>query len=428
MLNTVNDYIEKKLVHSIHTTGRRSFRGCRRRWSWIFNDYYYPVITAKPLEFGVAFHEAMEKLYEPSTWNERNDGVPLAEAIVAFKTKVQKQKEAFKKIQGELEPEAEKDYNDRVKLGIGMLQYYAHNVIPTHDNEFVPVRVEISFEVPITSPQGEQLWCKCNDCWMRYVRYMTSKAGAEEPLADLLDGMSDSGTYLEKVIRPEWKGLPVTYGGRIDMLAQDQYGRYWIFDWKTAAQLTKEENDGYLLTEDQITSYCWALWVLGINVAGFVYAEIKKAVPSEPEPLTRRYKGRLYSTNKQEAYDAALYRKTVEENDTEAYLDGCYDEFLEYLENAGATLFHKRHQVHRNEDELRTAHEEIWLEAQDMINNPRIYKQPSRFSCSTCAFQDPCVAKSRGEDVEYMLTSMFDKRERHYYETAEPTTEKAGRA
>ncbi len=120
MLTTVDDYIKQKLVHSIHTTGRRSFRGCRRRWSWIFNDYYYPTITAKPLEFGVAFHLAMEKLYEPSTWAERENGVPLAEAKVAFKKKTEEQKKAFKKIQGELGPEAEKDYKDRVALGLGM--------------------------------------------------------------------------------------------------------------------------------------------------------------------------------------------------------------------------------------------------------------------------------------------------------------------
>jgi hypothetical protein len=412
MLTTVDDYIKQKLVHSIHTTGRRSFRGCRRRWSWIFNDYYYPTITAKPLEFGVAFHLAMEKLYEPSTWAERANGVPLAEAKVAFKNKTEEQKKAFKKVQGELEPEAEKDYRDRVKLGLGMLNYYAEKIMPSYDSEFTPVKVEVAFEVPITSPQGEQLWCKCDDCWMRHERWWNAKYPAR-------------GVYIR---REDWKGLPVTYGGRIDMLAQDQYGRYWIFDWKTAAQLTKEESDGYLLTEDQITSYCWAFWILGIDVVGFVYAEIKKAVPSEPEPLTRRYKGRLYSTNKQEAYDATLYRRTVEENDTQAYLDGCYDEFLEYLETVGETTFHRRHQVDRNEDELRAAHEHIWLEACDMIDNPRIYPQPSKFSCASCAFQQPCVAKNRGEDVEYLLASLYDKRERHYYETAEKTTEKAGRA
>lgn len=421
MLTTVDDYIQEKLVHSIHTTGRRSFRGCRRRWSWIFQDYYYPTITVKPLEFGVAFHKAMEVLYEPSTWDERANGVPLALAKVAFKELVEKQREAFRKIQGDLDAEAKKDYDERVKLGLGMLNYYAEHVIPNFDNEFVPVRVEVAFEVPITSPTGEQLWCKCNDCWMRWKR---SEIGSKHHDSTCPDHpLPKVCTY-----RENWKGLPVTYGGRIDMLAQDNYGRYWIFDWKTAAQLTKEESDGYLLTEDQITSYCWALWMLNIDVAGFVYAEIKKAVPSEPEPLTRRYKGRLYSTNKQEAFDLTLYRRTVIENDAQAYYDGHYDEFLEYLENQGPNLFHKRHQVHRNVDEIAMAHLNIWLEACDMIDNPRIYPQPSRFSCSSCAFQNPCVAMNRGEDVEYMLASMYDKRERHYYETAAPTTEKAGRA
>lgn len=31
-----DNMIARKLVHEVHTSERRSFRGCRRRWDWIF--------------------------------------------------------------------------------------------------------------------------------------------------------------------------------------------------------------------------------------------------------------------------------------------------------------------------------------------------------------------------------------------------------
>src|SRR5690348_5344256 len=64
-LNSVDDYIELGLTHQLHTSERMSRRGCRRRWDWVFHGMYYPTITAKPLEFGVAYHKAMETLYDP---------------------------------------------------------------------------------------------------------------------------------------------------------------------------------------------------------------------------------------------------------------------------------------------------------------------------------------------------------------------------
>jgi hypothetical protein len=57
-----------ELCHEIHTSERKSFRACRRRWDWLFRGHYYPVETAKPLEFGIAYHKAMEVWYNPDTW------------------------------------------------------------------------------------------------------------------------------------------------------------------------------------------------------------------------------------------------------------------------------------------------------------------------------------------------------------------------
>lgn len=422
MLNTVDDYIEAKLVHSLHTTEGRSFRGCRRRWSYVFQQFYYPTLTPKPLEFGVAFHIGMEKLYDPDTWHDKKLGLALARA--AFVKKCDEQFNDFVKHHGEPEPEVRQDYAERRTLGLGMLQYYSDKIIPTHDHDLNPVRVEVKFEVPIKSPDGEQLWCKCDICWGRYATYHR----ANPTVARWPEGPIGVKIVDEEAHRAMWMGLPVTFGGRIDALMEDENGDYWIFDWKSAAQLTKEENDDYLLLEDQITRYVWALKLLGLPVKGFVYAEIRKAVPTEPEPLKRPYRGRLYSANKQDAYDLEMYVNTVKEGDPNGYFNGMYDEFIEHLESVGAQVFHKRHQVHRNDEELASTGYYIWLEAQEMTNPElRIYPSPGRFGCTTCAFATPCLMTNRGEDVQYYLDSMYEKRGYHYWEEAPPSTDKPGR-
>lgn len=422
MLDSVDDYIKAKLVHSIHTTERRSFRGCRRRWNWVFREFYYPTATAKPLEFGVAFHKAMEVLYEPSMWPDWE--VSGALALTTFKKTVLDQYEAFKKLNGgDVDPEVELDYNERVNLGLGMLRNYIKNIMPIKDRNFKPVKVEIKFEVPITNPddpnpETAQLWCRCDICWNRYKGWVLSHLPATQQA-------SNPDVYW-KMIRDSWKGLPVTYGGRIDMLAEDDNGEYWVFDWKTAAQLTATGENDHLLLDDQITSYCWALWMCDINVAGFVYAEIKKAFPQEPEPMKHRRLGRLYSTSKQNTYDYNSYRTTVEENDPEAFADGLYDDYFEYLQS-NENRVDERHQITRNEAELHEAWLNIYKEALEITRpNLLVYPAPGRFACNYCAFQDPCLSANRREDFQYNLDTMYDKRRYHYYEDKEPSTEGKG--
>jgi hypothetical protein len=418
----LNEYIDNKLVHSIHTSGRKSYRGCRRRWNWIYNDYYYPNVSAKPLEFGVAFHKAMESGYDPKL-PKQDFALRLAAAKVAFKKVVEEQLKKFKaNPNNTLSPEeADADYKERIKLGLGMLNYFFTEVSPKVDQGFTVYATEVAFEVPIAGPNGEQLWCTCNDCWRRYSNYHK----ANPTVARWPEGPIGVKIVDEEAHRAMWQGLPVTYGGRIDLLVQDEDGGIWIVDWKTAAQITKEENAEFLSLDDQITSYVWALWLLGLDVKGFIYVEIKKGYPQEPEPLTRRYKGRLFSTNKMMDFEAELYEKTVKENDPDAYLNGLYDEFIEYLRTEGTGRFTFWHQQHRNHEELAEAGRNIFFEAEEMTDpKTRIYPNAGKFNCGTCAFIIPCQAKNRGEDVDYMLLSMFDKRTRHYYEEAEPSTDK----
>lgn len=434
--NEVNDYITKGLVHSIHTSERLSHRGCRRRHDWVFNQGYYPLTTPKPLEFGVAFHLAMQKLYDPITWHDKE--LALGLALKSFKDKTHEQLDEYVRLNlGShqlIEPEVKADYDERVELGLGMLKSYARDVVPKYDREFTPIAVEIEFEVPILDEYNNPVWCECDVCWRRQVRYWQA---LDETTHNVdIQGLTGKEGKDDQ-FRDAWLGLVVTYGGRIDMMSIDQYGGYWIFDWKTAARLHTGEDyqtdDGFLLLDDQITSYCWAMWLLGklndgqVPIEGFVYAEIKKAVPVEPEPNRSRRLGRLYSINKQQETTWELYEKTVSENDTEAYEGGLYDDFIAYLREFGGQ-YSKRHQIHRTVQELKSAGYNIYLEALDIIDpHSRVYPSPGRFSCGNCAFKEPCLGMNRGEDYIYMLDSFFDKRPLKYWEKQPSSTDKKSR-
>lgn len=410
------DYLKTGLFHTIHTSERRSFRSCRRRWDWAYRLMYYPRVTPQPLEFGVAFHTAMEIFYDPETWQQPIE-VRQGLALVKFKSVCEEQLASFRRLNGEPETTVIDDYKARIVLGLNMIRHYTEHVSVVTDVGFTPVAVEHPFEVPVTDPDtGEALWCKCERCWKRW---RASQAGVKhhDELQVKLNDRLDN--YREE----HWKGLPVSYGGRCDMIAQDELGRLWIYDWKTTARILDEDaQSSFLALDDQIASYVWALRLVGLPIAGFVYVEIKKDYPQVPEQLSRLYKGRKFSTSKTFLTTPDIYRRHVAEHDPVAYAEGAYDEHIAWLKRDGVK-FHQRHQIHKNDHEVDEIARNIFLEAQDIVGEPRVYPQPGRFSCTSCLYRQACIGKNQGEDYLYTLDSTFERRTKHYYEEKEPSTE-----
>lgn len=410
-------FMDNKLTHEIHTSERKSFRACRRRWDWTTRQKIYPRVTAPALEMGVAIHAAMEHYYQPDTWHDKETARDVA--LVVFRRSCEAQLKKYKELNGEPTKEIVDEYRARIELGLGMLRYYFWEVAPSYDKDFTPIAVEIAFHVPIVHPDTKlQIWCKCEECVARWNTYWRKQGETNSITTG--GQLIDSGDWVET---NSWQGLPVTYGGRIDMLARDKHDRIWIVDWKTTSRILDADAEAsFLQLDDQITSYCWALWMLGYQVAGFVYVEIKKAFPQPPEMLTRLYKGRKFSTSKQFLTTPKLVLNTIMTDDSDAWQMGLYDDYLRWLETDGPK-FTQRHQVHRNENELRNAGAYIGWEALDITGDPHIYPQPGRFSCTTCLFRQPCLGMNMGEDYQFMLDNMYEHRTTHYWETSVPTTE-----
>lgn len=391
------------MPHEIHVSERRSFRGCRRRWDWAYREGYVPETPIKALEFGIAYHKSLEAFYDPERWTSTSAQDKADHAVAIFKLECDLQAEKYLetfKIR-ELPLEVEQDYNERRELGVGMLRYHGRFVHSKFDGWFKPVRVEIPFEVPIEDPDRPNGSLKCTNS------PQCGQGHSNDP------NDSDSN---------------VIYAGRVDMLVEDlRYGGYFIWDHKTASALATD--DGFLQLDDQIGSYAWALrYVLGIDVRGFIYAESRKDFPREPKQLKRLMGGRSFSTAQNQPTSIEIFEPFVAKHDSQAYLDGAYADYLAFLKSAEATQFHQRFTIIKSPSELRNIGKNIALEAADMVDSrTRIYPAVGRYTCSTCAYRQPCLAKFMDEDAEYLLESTYKKTTHRYYMEGPRSSEKAGK-
>jgi PD-(D/E)XK nuclease superfamily len=378
------------LVHEIHTTELRSFRGCRRRWNWSFNENRQPVRTAVPLEFGVAFHRAMEKMYDPETFNKAPRTLIAQFAEGAFVDECRRQKSEWERVTEKYgNDDEERDYDKLVSLGRGMIHWYVQNHLPI--SEFTVVAVEVKFQVPVLDENGVQLRCKCDTCVKKYV----VQEGWNPP--------------------DNWEGLPVVYEGRVDAIIRDLVGNYWILDWKTTARMMSEDSDVVLELDDQITGYVFALREkLGLAIRGFKYVELRKGFPEPPLKNKNVRLGRSFSVSKNQTTDVDTFIRTVRVEDKVAYEEGLYDEYIDWLRNDGMRYV-EVHTVYKTEVQLASFEQELIWQAREMTNpNLPLYKSPGRFSCGMCGYREPCLDKDQGGDFNYSLDTMFEIKPRYY--------------
>jgi hypothetical protein len=391
-----DELIKAKLQHSFHNSEIRSFESCRRRWDWVYREGYYPTVTPKPLEFGMAWHAAKQIWYDPDMWRKDREMMAAA-AFAKFNVVVKQQLDYYKEVNGEPSDEVIQDYQERVDLGRRMLEYYTKEVSPKLDVGLTPLTVEIPFEVDLG------LWCKCTRCWKKWLKHTTTMTPKE---------IVDSGNRSYEL----WEGLPVTYGGIIDAIFQDLEHRLLIVDWKTTTRIIADDTESsFLQLDTQVGRYPMALAKLGRPVDGFIYHEQRKAVPEPPQKLKRPYKGRLYSTDKNAPTELDLFIREVEANDP-GYYHGIYNDYVAYLKSAEGPKFYQRHKIIKNRYEIENTWRDLLNEVKDMMENPRVYPMPSRFTCNHCAYKTPCIGKNMDEDYKYTLDTLYVKKELHYYE------------
>ena len=207
---------------------------------------YTPGIKA--LDFGIAVHKGLEVFYDPERMTY---GRQMREdfALRAFTDSCSNQRARVLLAQPNLAVETEEDFAERETLGEGMLEHYF--LWSKENDDFVPVKSEVEFEVPIP-------------------------------------------------------GIDAVYQGRIDLIIENEQGT-WIVDHKTAAQFT---DTAYMDLDMQVSSYCWAIRKqLGIEVKGVIINELRKSVPKDPQV---NQNGTM-SQNKSQRTSAIMFRQKLAE-------------------------------------------------------------------------------------------------------------------
>lgn len=384
-----------KLVHEIHVSEIRAFKKCRFAHKLKFINMLYPKVTAKPLEFGTAYHAAKQVYYDPQTIGYPTD-TRKELAVLKFVATVEEQKQAL----GTLTAEQKADYDERIELGIGMLEYYFGTLAPYLDINLEPMFVEQDFSVPIVNPTtGKPLYCKCDRCEKKYLESIAGPIETQqEKDADPLFG---------------WQGLPVHLEGRIDLILKDKRtDKVWVLDWKTTARLMDRYE--WLELDEQIINYLIALMLLGFDVAGFIYHEALKTYPKPPKRNASKRMGRWYSVDKNQDTEYDMYVDEVSAGDPEGLESGAYDEFLEFLQNSGKE-FHHREVVRRNKEHLLIAYEDLYNTAREMVNPLKvIYPSPGKFNCTYCEFEQVCIGRATGADYQTTIDTMFEQKAPYY--------------
>jgi hypothetical protein len=203
--------------------------------------------------------------------------------------------------------------------------------------------------------------------------------------------------------------------GRMDMIVHgNSTGNYAIIDHKTADTI-KEDYFDHCDLDEQCTTYIWAaekeaqMYDLEYkDIAGVVYQALRKAYPRPPTITTRG----LPSLNKaSESTTPYLFAECIKELGLKSYFDS--DEKMQayytYLVDQGEKQFIQRHPVTRNRHQKDNAGLRLYMEAMDMLDNPRIYPNPTKnYSCLRCRFRGPCIAVESGWDWEDMIKDGYE--------------------
>lgn len=360
-------------VIPIHNSDIQSFKGCRERWNWLsdLREGYKPIETPTPLYFGSCLHKGEEIYYDPMTWNLVLAGGVQREAVVmaalqGFIDSMNDYRRRYLRITGEetLPDTVKESWEEHMDLGQGMIRHY-YEWVEKHDLDsgLIPVGVEVPFECTVFDSYEEQLeYC------------------------------------------PGTVGYIVMYRGRIDLLVRDKYGRLWILDHKTTSRMPDRLQ--FLEMDEQMGSYILGYMLdTGEPIVGAIYNEILKGYPVPPKMNQVQRLGRWFSVNQNQYTSYDLYLKTITEAGEDVSL---YAEFLDYLKKFGTTYV-RRTEITRNRNELLNLRERIKNETADMLNDPRIYPSPGRWSCDKCPTANACLAKMEGQDFQWILDNQFVK-------------------
>ena len=392
----------------IHASDIASFKRCRRYWDWssptrtnLRRQVRFYGINVN-LWFGSGIHFALERYYNPVlrrdpvesflTWFKMQwEGGEISEDLLEYSYDINPEfvkaitdgvgiESSTWRIEGlrDLLPSPdEEEFMAFKDLGVGMMTFYKEYA--AREDDFEVVAAESTFSIPL---------------------------GFER--VDVREESPHYGELLEVHARGKRDAI-VFWPERKDV--RKQYG---IFDHKTAAKVDEDYFES-LENDPQFSTYIWAS-VTEAEIHDLPWKHIESVVCNAlrkvyPKPPTITTRGFPSLDRSKESTTAQMFSDCVRDI---GLVDWFHDDlkaqgYYEYLLAEGDKVFIQRDFAHRNAYEIAATGEEIKMVAMDMLDDPRIYKSPSRLGyCTKCQFRAPCLAKDDGSDWKGMLADGYE--------------------
>lgn len=414
----------------IHSSDRASFKFCRRQWAWSSPSRLNLIPRAdvygvdKNLWFGTGIHYALEQYYNPLlkrhpaeawlTWFELQwrGGIVTSNEIKGFADRNpqpvnDKILGTIKSVDGlsvyrveglvDILPEGgltEETFMEMKDMGVGMMNFYK-DYAEANDN-FHVISLEHDFSVPVVNTEGEPLYAiderKMPESW--------------EPNFDL---GNDFGPLMYQQSTTGHLLKQVHVRGRMDQIQQElEYGRYGIMDYKTASRVD-DDYFRHLELDEQCTSYLsfgeLEARINGLEYKSLEYITYQAMLKGYPKPPTFTSRGMPSLDRQSETTTAEMFAKAIKENGLEMVyqVDDKMQAYYTWLLEQGDKRYILRTDTWRTKVQRHNAMTRLYYEAQDMLNHPVAYPNPSKnYSCINCKFRVPCIQAESGDD--YLAT------------------------
>ena len=325
---------------------RQLFLGCRRAWNFGAHERQ-GLESAGPtgfMDLEQAVKDALAVYYFPGMWDWNRAIVPPL-ATEAFAKAMRNQRQAYERATGApLEGDDADRWEAVSAAGQRLLAAY-YEWAPGVD-VWSPVQVETLFDVTVPDP-----------------------------------ARPESG-----LLTPDGRG--VLYRLRVDLVALDKAGRYWIVEHRLCEDGFAEMDD--LLLDDTALTRSWA-WEQGFlsRVAGTIHNELRLPWPEEPGPADR----------------------APSPGDVE----------LIKLDTRHVRRYHgpwfRRTRIRRTRAEIEAAGVRVAEQSRLMASaDLACYPTPDWSTCLSCQFREPCLALMQATDPQPVLSEHYRARARRDFE------------
>lgn len=409
----IKSQVNAKSRFSIRTSDRRVFRRCLRKWD--YQSSLRQNLTHAGTEqninfwFGSAIHFCMEDYHGYNRFGDPR------RALYAYY-------HAFP--EDEMPAGADMHYS----LGISMLTYYmqwmqrhnqqtgfetvwmdpntyepkepgAEGAVPAVEIQFYfPLNVYAILNVDTDRIEDAFYWYEGDDDWAAGASLFKTRSAMRWLVPQEWSPKSDPNTvyhFQDMSGEYNWKIVPISYHGTIDRIVRDRYGRYWLWDYKTA----KSADTAKLATDDQVSAYLYAARKLfPFPVYGFVYLQMTKDKIQQP----KRLRDGTLSVDKRQKTTYGLVRQAVlEDYGSVAAAPAKIVDFLNHmaaLEEPEGDRFIRWDFVKRNDHQLDMTEAAIYGELSMMLNpNMYCFPSPTRDCSWDCPMRDACILQDMGD-------------------------------